>query len=56
MAQLPHADAQPRKMTRSEQAALLAVTASHPRDHLNFSFALGTRLATGRDRQSAGIR
>lgn len=34
----------PQTLARAEQAALLAVTASHPRDHLVFSFALGTGL------------
>lgn len=34
----------PQTLTRAEQAALLAVTAAHPRDHLCFSFALGTGL------------
>ena len=34
----------PQTLTKSEQAALLAVTAAHPRDHLVVSFALGTGL------------
>lgn len=34
----------PQTLTRTEQAALLAVTAAHPRDHLVFSIALGTGL------------
>lgn len=34
----------PQTLTRTEQAALLAVTAAHPHDHLAFSFALGTGL------------
>jgi site-specific recombinase XerC len=34
----------PPSLTRSEQAALLQATASHPRDHLLFSLALGTGL------------
>jgi integrase/recombinase XerC len=34
----------PPTMTRAEQEALLRVSASHPRDHLVFSLALGTGL------------
>ncbi len=34
----------PATLTRSEQQSLLAVSASHPRDHLIFSLALGTGL------------
>ena len=34
----------PQTLTRSEQAALLVVTAGHPRDLPGFSFALGTGL------------
>jgi integrase len=34
----------PQTLTRAEQQALLRVSASHPRDHLIFSLALGTGL------------
>ncbi len=34
----------PPTLTRSEQQSLLEVSASHPRDHLIFSLALGTGL------------
>jgi len=34
----------PETLTRSEQEALLAASAGHPRDHLVFSLALGTGL------------
>lgn len=34
----------PQALTKGEQVALLAVTATHPHDHLTFSFALGTGL------------
>src|SRR6185503_4460104 len=34
----------PPTLTRAEQEALLRVSASHPRDHLIFSLALGTGL------------
>jgi integrase len=34
----------PPTLTRSEQQALLEVSAAHPRDHLIFSLALGTGL------------
>ncbi len=34
----------PPTLTRSEQQSLLEVSASHPRDHLVFSLALGTGL------------
>lgn len=34
----------PQTLTRTEQSTLIAVPAAHPRDHLAFSFALGTGL------------
>jgi site-specific recombinase XerC len=34
----------PPTLTRAEQAALLATTRPHARDHLTFSLALGTGL------------
>ena len=34
----------PQTLIRTEQSTLLAVTAAHPRDHLAFSFTLGTGL------------
>jgi integrase/recombinase XerC len=34
----------PQTLTRAEQDALLRASASHPRDHLIFSLALGTGL------------
>src|SRR2546425_999765 len=39
---MPHLS--PPTLTASEQAAILATTASHPRDHAIFSLALGTGL------------
>jgi integrase/recombinase XerC len=39
---LPHLS--PATLTRSEQQSLLEVSASHPRDHMIFSLALGTGL------------
>jgi integrase len=39
---MPHLS--PQTLTTSEQQALLRATASHPRDHLIFSLALGTGL------------
>jgi integrase len=34
----------PQTLTRAEQQALLRASATHPRDHLIFSLALGTGL------------
>ena len=39
---MPHLS--PPTLTRAEQAALLAKTAAHARDHLIYSLALGTGL------------
>ena len=38
--QVPHLS--PPTLTGAEQAAILAATASHPRDHTIYSLALGT--------------
>jgi len=39
---MPHLS--PPTLTTAEQAAILAATAGHPRDHLIYSLALGTGL------------
>src|SRR6058998_1690197 len=39
---MPHLS--PPTLTASEQAAILAATAGHPRDHVIYSLALGTGL------------